>query len=650
MAYDYDILFKPVYINGMRLKNRISLSPMGTFTPMQDGTDSEEGVRYYEERAKGGTGLINTGAMFLSDELAQGSPTIAVWNHRAIPKQTMMVERMHRWGAKVSLQLSCGTGRNGVLLPGVDHLVSASDNPSFYNPSLICKEMTKDEIAQSMEDWKVCAGNAVLAGYDAIEIHAHAGYLMDQFMSAVWNRRTDEYGGSLENRCRFAAEAVQAVRSVVGPKFPIIYRIALDHRFNGGRTLAESGEILTILEEAGVDAFDIDAGCYETMDQFIFPTVYGGEACMAYVCEEARKHTTKPLINAGTHSMETAVDLLKSGNADIIQFGRQLIADPEFPNKLKAGKREEIRPCLICNEECIGRIFGRLTQLSCAVNPSVGLEDYMKDIKPLPEAKKVAVIGAGPGGLEAARVAALRGCDVTVFEKADKIGGTILAIATASWKGRIRQLIDWYALQLKKEGVKICLNTAIEADDPALAEFDEIFVACGSKPFIPGTISVENAPSVLDVTVSHKQGVKGDHVVICGGGYSGCDSALELAEEGKKDITIVEMLGDIATNAMPINKMSIDRLVKERGINVLTNTKVTGVKADGVNVVDADGNEKFLKADTVITAFGQVPDNALVKALEEKYPAKVTVIGDCGKVGKAGTAIRDGYYAAMALQ
>ncbi len=650
MSNPYDLLMQPIYINGMRIKNRISLSPMGTFTPMQDGTDSDEGIRYYEERAKGGVGLINTGAMFLSEELAQGSPTIAVWDHRAIPKQTVMIERCHRWGAKVSLQLSCGTGRNGVLLPGVDHLVSASDNPSFYNPSLICKEMTKDEIAESMEAWKTCAGNAVLAGYDAIEIHAHAGYLMDQFMSSIWNRRTDEYGGSLENRCRFAAEAVQAVRSVVGPKFPIIYRIALDHRFNGGRTLAESGEILTILEDAGVDAFDVDAGSYETMDSCVFPTAYGGESCMSYVCEEARKHTSKPIINAGTHSPETAIALLESGNADIIQFGRQLIADPEFPNKLKAGHREDVRPCLICNEECIGRIFDRLTQLSCTVNPSTGLEDSMKEIKPLPTPHKVAVIGAGPGGLEAARVAALRGCDVTVYEKTDKIGGTFLQIATADWKKRLRDLITWYDVQLEKAGVKVVLNHEIAPDSDELDQYDDIFVAVGGKPFVPGMIHVDEAANILDVTQAHIHGVDTDDVIICGGGYSGCDSAIELAQSGKKNVTIVEMTDDVATNAMPINKSTIIRLLDELNINVMKNTKVMSVTTEGVKVVDSEGKEQFLNGQTMITAFGTVPDRTVVDAVEAKYPTKVAVIGDCNKVGKTAAAIRDGYYAAMALQ
>lgn len=206
---NYSKLWEPVKINGMTLRNRIVMSPMGTFTPMQDGTESEEGMRYYEERAKGGAGMIMTGAIFVSEALCQGSPSVAVWDIHAIPKTTVMVERVHRWGAKFCLQLSPGTGRNAVLGRGADEaLVSASENPAYYDPNILCREMSKEEIKKCIENYKVAADFALKCGFDAIEIHAHNAYLIEQFLSPKWNRRTDEYGGCVENRCRFAVEII----------------------------------------------------------------------------------------------------------------------------------------------------------------------------------------------------------------------------------------------------------------------------------------------------------------------------------------------------------------------------------------------------------------------------------------------------------
>ena len=222
MSYDYKKLWQPIKINNMRLRNRIMLSAMGTFTPMQDGTDSEEGIRYYEERAKGGVGLIMTGAMFLNEKTAQGGPTLALHSTRAIPKATVMTERIHRWGAKACLQLSCGTGRNGMPDIGERVPISSSANPSFYNPEMICRPLETEEIKEIMKDFANAAQFAVNAGFDAVEVHGHAGYLIDQFISPQWNSRTDEYGGSWENRVRFATEIVDSIRSVTGPGFPTI--------------------------------------------------------------------------------------------------------------------------------------------------------------------------------------------------------------------------------------------------------------------------------------------------------------------------------------------------------------------------------------------------------------------------------------------
>ena len=646
--YDYSVLWRPIDINKCRIRNRISMSGMGTFTPTTvDQVETESGLRYYEERAKGGIGLIHTGAYFIDEKCAQGGRTLDFSTDKSIPSGTQLTERVHRWGAKIFAQLSCGTGRNGMPQIGERVPISSSENPSFYNPSMICRALTVDEIHEMMEHWKVAAQNAVFMGFDGIQIHAHAGYLMDQFMSEIWNHRKDQYGGSFENRCRFAMETVDAIRSVVGPDFPITYRISLDHRFPGGRTIEESMKILDVLDKCGIDAFDIDAACYETMD-YIFPTRYTGEACMAYVCEEARKHLTKPIINTGNHSMESAVALLESGNADIAQFGRQSIADPQFANKLREGRREDVRPCIVCNEECIGRIFGRLTQLSCTVNPSVGFETAM-EVKPVSKPTNVVVIGGGPGGLEAARCAAERGCSVTLYEKGDKIGGTFLTIATGDFKWRIPQLIEWYGVQLKKLGVKVVLNAEIKADDPVLKSADAIFVATGSKSVMPKIPGIDNK-KVVDVVDIHKNGMpEGERVVICGGGLSACDTAIEYGAKGGRKFTIVEMLPQLASDVMVVNKISIDRLLNEYGVEQLTSTKVIGITDEGVEV-EHEGEKRVIPADVIVAAFGRGRSLELADAVQNEYPTKTVIIGDCMKPAKAGNAIREGFYAAMSLK
>ena len=645
---DYSILWQPIEINGCIIKNRISMSPMGTFAYTEGGTDSPEGLRYFEERAKGGIGLLHTGSAYINTRLAQGSPSIHVDNIRCIPTTTVLVERAHRWGAKFFLQLSPGTGRNSKLdLGNPEPPVSASEVPAHFNHNIRCRAMSIDEIAGAMEDFRSAAEFALRCGFDGIQIHAHAGYLIDQFLSEVWNKRTDKYGGSFENRCRFALEAVDAIRSVVGPRFPITFRISLDHRFPGGRTIEESMKILDVLDRSGIDAFDVDAGCYETED-YIFPSRYNGEACMAYVCAEARKHTGKPIINAGNHSMETAVELLRSGNADMIQFGRQSIADPAFPNKLKKGQREDVRPCIICNEECIGRIFGRRTQLSCTVNPAAGFEGSM-EVSSLENPQKVVVVGAGPGGMEAARCAAERGCSVTLFDKSDKLGGTFGVIATGGFKVRMRELVKWYAYQLEKLGVDIRLNTVVTTDTPELAEADAIFVATGSEPLIPPIAGIRDCAKFIDVFDVHKNGLpEGKNVVICGGGLSACDTALEYAPQGR-DIIIVEMRDKIGADVMYINAISINRQLDQYGVRRMVNAKVVGVSDDGVEIETAE-SRSTLPADVIVGAFGRKKNMGLASELMKKYPVRTTVIGDCHNPAKAGNAIREGFYAAMALQ
>lgn len=643
----YDKLFNPFKIGKMEVKNRIVMSPMGTNSASPDGRKSIDEIDYFEARARGGVGMIILGCQFLNHELAQGSMEGVLQDTYVIPRLTDLCEAVQRYGTKVVGQISCGTGRNAFPNMYGEPPVSSSAIPSALNENVICRPLTVEEIKDIMRQFARSAKILKDAGVDAVEVHAHAGYLVDQFMSEVWNKREDEYGGSLENRMRFPVEIVQSIREAVGPDMPILFRIALDHRFEGGRTLEESMEILKILEKAGVDAIDIDAGSYETID-YIFPPTYLGDACMEYVCEPARKAVSIPILNSGNHTPETAVRLIESGNADFVMFGRPLIADPDLPNKLLANRREDVRPCIRCNEECIGRIAGRLTKLSCAVNTQACNEARLQ-IKKTSTPRKVVIVGGGPAGMEAARVAALEGHSVILFEKEGVLGGQVTSAATPDFKSQLRELMTWYEVQLKKLKVDVRLKTLVTADDPVLEEADHIIVATGAVPVVPPIPGIEK-DNVVGAIDAHLQRdlVKGENIVITGGGLTGCDLGLELAMEGK-NVTIVEMQEQIGKDVFFINAKSLFDKLAEYNVKQMPGHKVLSFEENGLIAEGPDGKEVFIEAETIINALGMKPNTAIAKEIDAKYHNKTTCVGDCVKIGKVGTAIRSGFYAALAL-
>ncbi len=643
----YDKLFTPFKIGKMEVKNRLVMSPMGTNSALANGRKTDNEIDYFIERARGGVGMIIMGCQPLNEKIAQGSMEGYMDSYTVLPSLTSVCDGVHKYGAKIVCQLTPGTGRNAFPDTLGNPPMSASEIPSLFDPNMMCHALTVEEIHKMMDDFRFAASVAMDAGYDAIEIHAHAGYLIDQFLSPVWNKRTDEYGGSPEKNTRFAKDIYHAIRDVVGPNVPILFRISLDHRFNGGRDLDYSMKILKELEAEGIDCFDVDAGCYETLD-YIFPPSYLGESCMSYVCEYARKAVKTPILNAGSHNPDTALALIESGNADLVSFGRALIADPQMPKKLLQDRAQDVRPCLRCNEFCIGRIWSKHTKLSCAVNPSA-MEEVRFALKKTDSPKNVVVVGGGPGGMEAARVAAIEGHKVTLLEKENKLGGTMDIISTASFKSNIKKLTKWYITQLQELNVDIKVNYEVKGDEEILKDADAILVSVGSHSFVPNIQGIDG-DNVVDVVDFHKNAslLKGNNIVICGGGASGLDSAVEMAEELGKKVTVVEMLPEVGKDVFFINWISLFNKLKENNVTLKTSAKVVSIDSTGLDV-ECDGKIEHIDADTVVTAFGMRPNTDLLEKIKEKYHTKTRAIGDCNKLGKIGDAIREGFYAASSL-
>lgn len=645
MENKYAPLFQPLTIGNMTLKNRIALSPMASMLA-ENQMITDKMIAYYADKARGGAGMIMTDG-FACCSLSGFSRVPALFTPMILAPLVELTEAVHAGGSKLCVEFTFGGGRNSAN-PVTGEALSSSETAPVGWPDKKCTPMTIEQIHTLVAETGRSAKNVFDAGCDAIVLHAHNGYLIDNFMSSGWNLRTDEYGGDVHGRMKLPLEIISAIRAAVGPDFPIIYRITLDLGLPEIRDKAETIEILKVLETSGINAIDVDCGCYETIDR-IFPGYYFPDACALYATDWVREAGINlPILNAGNHTPETALEAVASGKIDIALFGRPLLADPQLPNKLLAGKPEEIRPCLKCNMGCVNRGYTRLGSISCAVNAQAGYELRTSGLKPCAREEKVTVIGGGPAGLEAARVSALRGAKVTLIEKSDKLGGTARMIATPDWKYRFRDLFAWYELQMKELGVNVLLGTEVDASSAELAGADQIFVATGSDPIVPPIpgIDGENVVNVLDV---HKDMglVKGENVVVCGGGMSGCELALELAEAGKK-VTIVDMLPSMANDAARFNGVTLMAKLNANGVRMLTNTRVKAFTPAGV-VVEREGKEETLPADTAVHAFGIKPNNAFGLELMKAYPGIVQIIGDANKVNCIYDAVHAGYNAASSL-
>ncbi|MFP4697312.1 MAG: FAD-dependent oxidoreductase [Eubacteriales bacterium] len=629
-------LFDRTKIGSMKLNNRIVMGPMGT-TGESDGSYCREGIRYFEERAKGGAGLIITGANVVTTKY-EPRPCTELSNFHHVERLNMLIEKSHHYGAKVCVQISPGLGRQQFTDPFTPPY-SASDCSAFWFPNLKCKPFKKEEIKDIVEKVGFSASLAKMAGADAVELHAYGGYLLDQFHSKQWNTRTDEYGGNLSNRMRFTIECIEAIRKNVGPAFPILVKFTPVHGVEGGRELDEGLEMAKILENADIDALHVDVGCYEAWYKAI-STVYQKEGHQMDIVEAVKKTVSLPVLGQGKmFDPEKAEKAIEDGKTDYIILGHQLLADPEWPNKVKSGNTMEIVPCIGCNECLLAGFSGK--HYYCGVNPLC----YAEDDYQLPEKndlkKSVLVIGGGPGGMSAAITAAKRGFDVELWEKSSRLGGNLWAAGLPTFKQDVLKLIAYMERQVIKLGVDVKLNKEATAEMVLEGKYDKVILATGAIPVMPPIDGIETAASANPYLLGLKE--PGDKVVVIGGGLVGCETAAYMKEKAK-EVTIVEMLDDILTitDHCLNNDQALRAMIKERNIEVVSNAKVTKITSNNLSYIK-DNKENTIECDTVIVAVGYKSKNQLEEALIDKIE-NLVVIGDAEAPRKILNAVHEGYH------
>jgi len=630
-------LFAPIKVGNVELKNRMVMLAIGTGYPEPDGTVGDRFSNFCVERAKGGVGLIIT--PFAPFDMAT-SIVPGLFDDRFIPGARRLTDAVHAYGTKIAPQ----------FLGQYFWVNKENGSFEFIAPSAVFNKMigttpkalTVEEIHRLVDEYGEAGRRTREAGFDAIELPLGIGYLLNRFISPCTNNRTDEYGGSLENRMRFPLEIIDRIHRQAGEDYPIICRVSAEEYMEGGHTLEDSKKVVSILESAGVQAIDVEAGWHECPVPLVVMSVPRG--AFVYLAEEIKKVVNIPVVAAyRINTPELAEEILVQGKADLIGLGRALLADPEFPNKAKEGRGDEIRTCIACSN-CLDNLLTaykswKALPAFCSINPRAGKEaEYT--IEPAKVAKRVFIVGGGPGGMEAARIAALRGHQVTLYEKGEELGGQLRVACLPPYKDELNCLIKSMATQVKKAGVEIRLNAEVTPEMVEKKEPDVVILATGAAPLIPNIPGVEQDNVVTAVDVLTRRKEVGKAAVIIGGGMVGCETAEFLAKHGKK-VTIVEMLPKIGSDYGATYRHVVLGRLREAGIRMETNAIVEEITDRGVRA-KRDGASEFFPGDTVVLAVGFTPNKELGERLRGKVPTLYS-IGDCIEPRRIREAIEEGF-------
>ncbi|MBP3674714.1 MAG: FAD-dependent oxidoreductase [Oscillospiraceae bacterium] len=676
MDTKYEALFTPWKIGNVEIKNRIVMCPMGgtSLFGWMEVTGchfDKEAAKLFLERAQNNVGLIIPGIAPVRDTIWGKW----LWQNPGMFKDLkVFMDEIHKTGAKVFIQLTAGMGRSwaipdmvaglhknkvtrAIMKPIIDtnhELASPSEQPCRWDEEIICPEMTVKQIQEIVEAFAKTAKLCKDAGVDGVEVHAvHEGYLLDQFSIEFYNKRTDSYGGSFENRYRFATDIVKAIKASCGDDYPVSLRYSVESKLKGfqqgivpgenaqemGRGMEESEKAAKYLQDAGYDMLNCDNGTYDSW-YWSHPPMYMPQNCNLDDVAHIKQFVEIPVVCAGRMEPDVGAQTVAEGKIDGVGIARQFLVDPEWITKLIEDRMEDIKPCICCHNGCFNfchykghandqELSDSMGLARCAINPET-MQSKKYNIKPAKKVKNVAIIGGGIGGMESALVCAKRGHKVTLYEKSGELGGVFIAAAAPSFKEKDRDLIAWYKRELGKYPIEVKLNT--EVKDVASLGADEVIVATGSNPIRIPVPGIDKGIQAIDFLRGRKS--VGENVTIIGGGLTGCEIAYELYLQGKKP-TIVEMKDDlIAVKGVCLANSSYLRdFFNANKVPVHLETKLCEIQDDGVLVADKDGKSFKIDADSVILSTGYRPNPLSEKA------KNVHIVGDASKVGNLRTVV-----------
>lgn len=644
----YPNLCKPITLGNVTFKNRMFSAPMGGTDITNDGCIGNKSIAFYELRAKGGAGAVTVSECMVHPQ-TDGShayhldPTIL----NSLASATYAADAIRRHGCIPSIELSHSGMYAGTYMTDK----TKQKEMCQWGPSALTRadgvevhELTHEMIKEITEAYGRTAAMAKRAGFEMIMIQGGHGWLINQFLSPMFNHREDEYGGDIDNRCRFAIEVLKSVREAVGPYFPIEFRMSGAEFVEEGYDLNEGIEIAKRLESY-VDLLHVSAGTYQRTFGKTHPSMFEKHGCNVYLAENIKKHVKVSVATiGGLNDPAQMEEIIASGKADVVEMARALLADPFLPEKIMENRDDEIVRCLRCFT-CMAERASTSTR-RCTVNPLIGREIEGNEIYPALKKKKVLIAGGGPGGLYAAYTAAMRGHDVLLCEKEEQLGGILKSEQALPFKYEMYQLIQVYEKMARDAGAKILLNTEVTKEYVEKIKPDALIIAVGSRPFVPPIEGINNE-NVIIVNDYYKQKDKcKDTVVVLGGGLAGCECAIHLGNEGKK-VELVEMRDTLAPDA---NVRHRPLLLKELEKHVTVHTGLRGIKVteEGVLCLDKDNQEVLIQGKTVICALGQRSRKDVVEQLQDSA-LRVEVIGDAEKVSTITNAVYRGYHTALDL-